>query len=161
MNTGQFGIGIVIDFFGFSSKASGFPVDFTYPSVTTLVPANIAVIKMPPILWQAGRVYPSFSSPQRDRNCSFNPKIMRVLPCGSPQRVLMPQGPGQLSQSRSKDPSLGAKVQVLEVARKTPKGAVIKPWGQLPRLDLEEIILHRASMRPWLEHTHRAGLQKA
>ncbi len=31
VNSGQFGIGIVIDFFGLSSKASGFPVDFLYP----------------------------------------------------------------------------------------------------------------------------------
>ena len=37
------GLGIVIDFFGLSSKASGFPVDFIYPKVTTLVPANIGI----------------------------------------------------------------------------------------------------------------------
>jgi len=35
VNSGQFGVGIVIDFFGLSSKASGFPVDFVYPKVTT------------------------------------------------------------------------------------------------------------------------------
>jgi phosphoglycerate transport regulatory protein PgtC len=44
VNTGNFGLGIVIDFFGFSSKASGFPVDFAYPTVTALVPANVAVV---------------------------------------------------------------------------------------------------------------------
>jgi len=43
VNTGDFGLGIVIDFFGFSSKASGFPVDFQYPTITALVPANVAV----------------------------------------------------------------------------------------------------------------------
>jgi phosphoglycerate transport regulatory protein PgtC len=48
VNSGDFGIGVVIDFFGFSSKATGFPVDFAYPTVTTLVPANIAVVKNPP-----------------------------------------------------------------------------------------------------------------
>ncbi len=48
VNTGNFGLGIVIDFFGFSSKASGFPVDFAYPTVTALVPANIAVVKDAP-----------------------------------------------------------------------------------------------------------------
>ena len=31
VNNGQFGIGIVIDFFGLSSKYSGFPVEFVYP----------------------------------------------------------------------------------------------------------------------------------
>ena len=48
VNSGDFGVGIVIDFFGFSSKATGFPVDFVYPTVTTLVPANIAVVKDAP-----------------------------------------------------------------------------------------------------------------
>jgi phosphoglycerate transport regulatory protein PgtC len=48
VNSGDFGVGIVIDFFGFSSKATGFPVDFVYPKVTTLVPANIAIVKNPP-----------------------------------------------------------------------------------------------------------------
>jgi spermidine/putrescine-binding protein len=48
VNSGDFGVGIVIDFFGFSSKATGFPVDFVYPTVTTLVPANIAIVKDAP-----------------------------------------------------------------------------------------------------------------
>jgi ABC-type Fe3+ transport system substrate-binding protein len=48
VNSGDFGVGVVIDFFGFSSKATGFPVDFVYPSVTTLVPANIAIVKNAP-----------------------------------------------------------------------------------------------------------------
>jgi phosphoglycerate transport regulatory protein PgtC len=48
VNSGDFGVGIVIDFFGFSSKATGFPVDFAYPTVTTLVPANIAIVKDAP-----------------------------------------------------------------------------------------------------------------
>ena len=44
VNSGQYGIGIVIDFFGLSAKASGFPVEFVYPSVTTIVPANVGII---------------------------------------------------------------------------------------------------------------------
>ena len=44
VNSGQVGYGIVIDFFAFSSQGAGFPVKFVYPSVTTLVPANIGVI---------------------------------------------------------------------------------------------------------------------
>jgi hypothetical protein len=44
VNNGQFGIGLVIDFFGLSAKASGFPVEFVYPSVTAIVPANIGLI---------------------------------------------------------------------------------------------------------------------
>ena len=44
VNNGQYGIGIVIDFFGLSPKYSGFPVEFAYPSVTAIVPANIGLI---------------------------------------------------------------------------------------------------------------------
>jgi phosphoglycerate transport regulatory protein PgtC len=48
VNSGQVGYGIVIDFFAFSSQASGFPVKFVYPSVTTIVPANVAVVANAP-----------------------------------------------------------------------------------------------------------------
>lgn len=44
VNNGQFGIGLVIDFFGLASKYSGFPVEFVYPNVTAVVPANIGLI---------------------------------------------------------------------------------------------------------------------
>ncbi len=48
VNSGQTGIGIVIDFFAFSAQASGFPVSFAYPSVTTVVPANIGIVANAP-----------------------------------------------------------------------------------------------------------------
>ncbi|MFO1163295.1 MAG: extracellular solute-binding protein [Reyranellaceae bacterium] len=48
VNSGQVGYGIVIDFFAFSSQGSGFPVKFVYPSVTTLVPANIGIVANAP-----------------------------------------------------------------------------------------------------------------
>ena len=44
VSNGQFGIGLVIDFFGLAAKNSGFPVEFAYPSVTSIVPANIALV---------------------------------------------------------------------------------------------------------------------
>jgi ABC-type Fe3+ transport system substrate-binding protein len=44
VSNGQFGIGLVIDFFGLAAKNSGMPVEFVYPSVTSIVPANIALI---------------------------------------------------------------------------------------------------------------------
>ena len=44
VNNGQFGIGLVIDFFGLASKYSGFPVEFAYPDMTAVVPANIGLI---------------------------------------------------------------------------------------------------------------------
>ena len=48
VNSGQVGYGIVIDFFAFSSQGGGFPVKFVYPSVTTLVPANIGIVANAP-----------------------------------------------------------------------------------------------------------------
>ena len=44
VSNGQFGVGLVIDFFGLAAKNSGFPVEFVYPGVTAIVPANIALI---------------------------------------------------------------------------------------------------------------------
>ena len=44
INNGQFGAGPVIDFFGLAGKYSGFPVEFVYPALTSIVPANIALI---------------------------------------------------------------------------------------------------------------------
>jgi ABC-type Fe3+ transport system substrate-binding protein len=48
VNSGQVGAGIVIDFFAFSSQAAGFPVRFVYPTVTAIVPANVAIIANAP-----------------------------------------------------------------------------------------------------------------
>lgn len=48
VNSGQVGFGIVIDFFAFSAQASGFPVKFVYPTVTTVVPANVGIVANAP-----------------------------------------------------------------------------------------------------------------
>jgi ABC-type Fe3+ transport system substrate-binding protein len=48
VNSGQVGVGIVIDFFAFSAQAANFPVKFVYPSVSTVVPANIGIIANAP-----------------------------------------------------------------------------------------------------------------
>jgi hypothetical protein len=45
VNNGEFGIGLVIDFFALSAMASEFPVDFVYPSITPIMPASIGLIK--------------------------------------------------------------------------------------------------------------------
>jgi len=45
VNSGQYGVGVVIDFFGLSAIASGFPVDFVYPSLTSVVPASVGIVK--------------------------------------------------------------------------------------------------------------------
>ena len=48
VNSGQVGVGIVIDFFAFAAQAANFPVKFAYPSVTTVVPANIGIVANAP-----------------------------------------------------------------------------------------------------------------
>lgn len=45
VNSGHFGIGLVIDFLGLSSKATGLPVDFRYFAKTPLLPASVAILK--------------------------------------------------------------------------------------------------------------------
>jgi len=45
VNIGEFGIGLVIDFFALSAIANGFPVQFTYPSATPITPASIGLVK--------------------------------------------------------------------------------------------------------------------
>jgi len=77
VNSGQFGYGIVIDFFAFSSKASGFPVDFIYPKVTTLVPANIGIVKNAPNAVMAAE-FVEFLLSNEGQKLLLDPKIMRL-----------------------------------------------------------------------------------
>jgi ABC-type Fe3+ transport system substrate-binding protein len=77
VNSGQFGIGIVIDFFGLSSEASGFPVKFIYPPVTTLVPANIAIVKGAPHP-KAAAAFIEFLLSPAGQEVLLDPKIRRL-----------------------------------------------------------------------------------
>jgi ABC-type Fe3+ transport system substrate-binding protein len=77
VNSGAFGVGIVIDFFGFSSKASGFPVDFHYPSVTSLVPANVGKINNAPHPENAN-AFIDFLLSEEGQELLLNEKIQRL-----------------------------------------------------------------------------------
>ncbi len=105
VNTGQFGIGIVIDFFGLSSKASGYPVEFRYPTVTTLVPANIAIVKNAPHPKAAAAFIEFLLSPE-GQALLLSPKIMR-LPINPATYAKAPAG----FPNPYKDKSLGAEVK--------------------------------------------------
>jgi phosphoglycerate transport regulatory protein PgtC len=105
VNSGQFGIGIVIDFFGLSSQASGFPVDFVYPKVTTLVPANIAIVKNAPNKKAAGAFIEYLLSPE-GQEVLLNPKIRR-LPVNPATYAKAPKG----FPNPFKDKSIGAAVK--------------------------------------------------
>ncbi len=104
VNTGNFGLGIVIDFFGFSSKASGFPVDFAYPTVTALVPANIAVVKDAPNSDAAVTFIEYLLTPE-GQQVLLDPAIMR-LPVNPATYANAPEG----FPNPFEDSSIGAAV---------------------------------------------------
>ena len=90
VNTGNFGLGIVIDFFGFSSKASGFPVDFQYPTITALVPANVAVVENAPN--EAGAIaFIEYLLTPEGQEVLLDPAIMR-LPINPTTYANAPEG---------------------------------------------------------------------
>jgi ABC-type Fe3+ transport system substrate-binding protein len=105
VNSGQFGIGIVIDFFGLSSKASGFPVDFLYPKITTLVPANIAIVKNAPSPKKAAAFIEYLLSTE-GQEILLDPKIRR-LPVNPMTYAKAPAG----FPNPFKDKSIGAAVK--------------------------------------------------
>lgn len=105
VNSGQFGLGIVIDFFGLSSKASGFPVDFIYPKVTTLVPANIGIINNAPNAELAG-VFIEFLMSEEGQELLLDPKIQR-LPVRTETYAKAPEG----FPNPFEDSSIGAAVK--------------------------------------------------
>lgn len=105
VNTGSFGFGIVIDFFAFSSKASGFPVDFAYPTVTALVPANVGVIANAPNETGAVTFVEYLLSPEGQK-VLFDPAIMR-LPVNPEVYANAPEG----LPNPFEDKSIGAEVK--------------------------------------------------
>jgi phosphoglycerate transport regulatory protein PgtC len=105
VNSGDFGLGIVIDFFGLSSKGSGFPVEFVYPTVTTLVPANIAILKDAPHPEAAATFIEFLLSPD-GQEALLDPKIRR-LPVNPATYAKAPAG----FPNPFKDESIGAAVK--------------------------------------------------
>lgn len=81
VNSGQYGIGLVIDFFGLAGKYSGFPVEFAYPSVTAVVPANIGLVTGAKNVDEAKK-FIAFTLSKEGQQILFDPKISRlpVLP---------------------------------------------------------------------------------
>ncbi|MCC7483600.1 MAG: extracellular solute-binding protein [Burkholderiales bacterium] len=81
VNNGQYGIGLVVDFFGLSARASGFPIEFAYPTVTAIVPANIGLIANARNA-ELGRKFIRFALSEDGQQLLLDPKISRlpVLP---------------------------------------------------------------------------------
>ncbi len=92
VNNGQFGIGLVIDFFGLAGKYSGFPVEFAYPRVTAVVPANIALVaggKNP----SEARQFIAYTVSAAGQELLLDPKISR-LPILPPEQMKGKVPPG-------------------------------------------------------------------
>lgn len=92
VNNGQFGIGLVIDFFGLAGKYSGFPVEFAYPDVTAVVPANIGLVaggKNP----EEAKKFIAYTVSLEGQQLLYDPKISR-LPILPPEAMggKTPQG---------------------------------------------------------------------
>ena len=77
VNNGQFGIGLVIDFFGLAGKYSGFPVEFAYPDVTAVVPANIALVAGSRNPDEARR-FIAYTVSAEGQQLLYDPKISRL-----------------------------------------------------------------------------------
>lgn len=90
VNSGQVGIGIVIDFFAFSAQGAGFPVKFAYPSVTTVVPANVGIIANAPNKAGAEAFIEFLLSPA-GQEVLLDPKIRR-LPVNPETYAKAPEG---------------------------------------------------------------------
>jgi ABC-type glycerol-3-phosphate transport system substrate-binding protein len=105
VNSGQVGFGIVIDFFAFSAQASGFPVKFVYPSITTIVPANVAIIANAPNRGGAEAFVEFLLSPT-GQEVLLEPSIRRLPINPAVYAKAPPDYPNPF-----KDPSLGARVK--------------------------------------------------
>ncbi|MBI5167796.1 MAG: extracellular solute-binding protein [candidate division NC10 bacterium] len=75
--TGQYGAGVVIDFFGLSAIASGHPIDFAYPSMTSVVPASVGIIKNAPNPENA-RAFVNYLLSEDGQMVLFSPDIGRL-----------------------------------------------------------------------------------
>ena len=75
--SGQYGIGVVIDFFGLSAIASGQPVDFAYPSLTSVVPASVGIVKGGPNPQEA-RMFVNYLLSEAGQMVLFAPGIARL-----------------------------------------------------------------------------------
>ncbi len=74
---GDFGIGIVIDFYALREQAQGATVDFVYPPATVLVPASIGILMDAPQPELAARFIEFLVSPQ-GQQLLLTPEISRL-----------------------------------------------------------------------------------
>ncbi|HVK55069.1 MAG TPA: extracellular solute-binding protein [Burkholderiales bacterium] len=77
VSSGKYGVGLVIDYLGLSSKYSGSPVEFIYPKVNAVVPANIGLIAGGKNIADAKK-FVNFTLSKEGQELLFDPKISRL-----------------------------------------------------------------------------------
>lgn len=132
VNNGQYGIGIVIDFFGLAGKYSGFPVDFVYPAMTAVVPANIALIAGAKNADEAKK-FMSFTMSAAGQQLLFDPKISR-LPILPYDQLKAPAG-----YPVPQDVAKRAKVQFDSQLSESRYAVVISLFDQMVTFRLKEL----------------------
>lgn len=133
VNSGQFGIGIVIDFFAFSAQAAGFPIKFAYPSVTTIVPANVGIVANAPN-GAAARAFVDFLLSEKGQEVLLEPTIRR-LPVNPAIYAKAPAG----YPNPFKDPSLGSKVKFDATVSEKRNAVVAALYDQLITFQLANL----------------------
>jgi phosphoglycerate transport regulatory protein PgtC len=118
VNSGQVGYGIVIDFFAFSAQASGFPVKFIYPTVTTIVPANVGIVANAPNK-AAAEAFVEFLLSPAGQQTLFEPGIRRLPVNPDVYAKAPPDYPNPF-----KDPRLNSMVK-FDVARSEARNNVV------------------------------------
>ncbi len=132
VNNGQYGIGIVIDFLALAGKYSGYPVDFVYPTMTAVVPANIALIAGAKNTEEAKK-FMAFTMSVPGQQLLFDPKIGR-LPI-LPYNMLKPPAGYPVPQDIAKR----AKVQFNSQLSGARYPVVISLFDQMVTFRLKEL----------------------
>ncbi len=98
VNSGRFGIGLVIDFLGLSSKSTGLPVDFAYLPKMPVLPANVAILKEArnPRLAEA---FVRFLLSEKGQRILFEPEMRRLPVVPSAYADAPPGYPNPLTDS--------------------------------------------------------------
>jgi phosphoglycerate transport regulatory protein PgtC len=131
VNSGQVGFGIVIDFFAFSAQGAGFPVKFVYPSVTTIVPANVGVVANAPN--KAGaEAYVEFLLSSAGQEVLLD-KTIRRLPVRPDTYAKAPAD----YPNPFKDPSLGGRVKFDSTVSGSRHAVVDTLYDQLVTFQLD------------------------
>lgn len=132
VNSGQYGIGLVIDFFGLAGKYSGFPVEFAYPSVTAVVPANIGLVTGGKNAEEAKK-FIAFTLSKDGQQILFDPKISRlpVLPYAD---LKVPAGYPDIQAVAKK-----AKVQFNSALSESRYQVVVSMFDQMVTFRLKEL----------------------